>query len=212
MMGKLLLARHHESEWNKKGLWTGSRDVHLTQYGFDKSAEMGKLIEDIPLGAAFASIQVRSIETLACMLEALNINVESIPVEYNKALDERNYGDYTGKNKWEMEKLIGTEAFDHIRRDWDCPVPNGETLKMVYERAVPYYQEKIVPLLKEGKNVLVVSHGNALRALMLHIESMPHEDAAKLEMLFGGIVIYDLTEEGHMVHKEVRQVHSEVNA
>ena len=212
MMGKLLLARHHESEWNKKGLWTGTRDVHLTQYGFDKSAEMGKLIADVRIDAAFASIQVRSIETLACMLEALNITVESIPVEYNRALDERNYGDYTGKNKWEMEKLIGKEAFDHIRRDWDCPVPNGETLKMVYERAVPYYQEKIIPLLREGKNVLVVSHGNALRALMTYIESIPHEEVSRLEMLFGGIVIYDLNEEGKMLHKEVRQVHSEVNA
>lgn len=211
-MGKLLLARHHESEWNKKGLWTGSRDVHLTQYGFDKSAEMGKLIDDIQINAAFASIQVRSIETLACMLEVLNITVESIPVEYNKALDERNYGDYTGKNKWEMEKFIGKEAFDHIRRDWDCPVPNGETLKMVYARAVPYYQEKIVPLLREGKNVLVVSHGNALRALMTFIESVPYEEVAKLEMLFGGIVIYDVTEEGKMARKEVRHVHSEVDA
>lgn len=210
MIGKLILARHHESEWNKKGLWTGKRDVHLTEYGFDKSCEMGILITDIHIDFAFASMQIRSIETLSCMLEAMG--VKEVPTKFSAALNERDYGDYTGKNKWEMEKMVGEETFDHIRRDWDYAVPNGETLKMVYERAVPYFKESVLPLLKEGKNVLIVSHGNALRALMVYIESIPPEKVPELEMLFGGIVIYELDNDGHKISKEMRQVESDVHA
>lgn len=210
MSGKLIIARHHESEWNKEGIWTGIRDRHLTPLGFKKSEEMGLLIKDTRIDYAFASMQVRSIETLSSMLEALNLT--HVPTEHSSALNERDYGEYTGKNKWEMEKLIGEEQFDRIRREWDCPVPGGETLKMVYERVVPYYEEKIVPLLRAGKNVLVVSHGNALRALMLYLESIPKEEAKNLEMLFGAVVLYEVDEEGRMQHKEVRTTSSHVNA
>ena len=210
MMGKLIIARHHESQWNHEGLWTGTRDVHLTEYGFEKSEEMGLLLRGVKIDCAFASMQVRAIETLSSMLTALELF--HVPIEHNQALNERDYGEYTGKNKWEMEQLLGKDAFEHIRRDWDCPVPGGETLKQVYERVVPFFKQHVLPFLAEGKNVLVVSHGNALRALMLFIEQIPTEDAAKLEMLFGGIVLYDLDAEGHMQHKEVRQVESHVHA
>ncbi len=209
-MGTLLIARHHESEWNKEGLWTGAHDSHLTPYGFQKSLEMGALVKDIRIDCAFASMQVRSIETLSCMLEGRD--TKHIPVEHSAALNERDYGDYTGKNKWEMEKLIGEQQFECVRRDWDCPVPGGETLKMVYERAVPYFEQHVLPLLREGKNVLIVSHGNALRALEMFIEQIPHEDASKVQMLFGGIIIYTLDDAGHSLAKEVRQVPSSVNA
>ena len=209
-MGKLLIARHHESQWNHEGLWTGTRDVHLTEYGFKKSEEMGLLLRDVSIDYAFASMQVRSIETLSSMLTVLELF--HVPVEHTAALNERDYGEYTGKNKWEMEQLIGKDAFEHIRRDWDCPVPGGETLKMVYERVLPFFQQSVLPLLAAGKNVLIVSHGNALRALMLFIEQIPKEDAPKLEMLFGGVVLYDVDSVGHMLHKEVRQVESHVHA
>ena len=81
-------------------------------------------------------------------------------------MNERDYGDYTGKNKFEMEKLLGEEEYKKLRRGWDYPIPHGESLKMVYERAVPYFLEKILPLLREGKNILVVAHGNSLRAMI----------------------------------------------
>jgi 2,3-bisphosphoglycerate-dependent phosphoglycerate mutase len=209
-MAKLIVVRHHESEWNKKGLWTGSRDVHLTQYGFQKSEEMGMLIKDIPIDYAFASMQVRTIETLSCILNSLELY--HVPTQHSSALNERDYGDYTGKNKWEMEKLIGEEAWNKMRRDWDYPVPHGETLKMVYERVVPFYKDVILPLLNTDKNVLMVSHGNAIRALMKYIEKIPDADMGKIEMLFGGIVIYDIDEFGCMTKKEVRHVASEVHA
>ncbi len=208
--GTLIIARHHESEWNKEGMWTGTRDVHLTQYGFQKSTEMGTLLKGMRIDNAFASMQVRAIETLSCMLTALELY--HVPAEYVHALNERDYGDYTGKNKWEMEKTIGAEAFEAMRRDWDYPVPHGETLKMVQERVVPFYMSVILPLLKAGRNVLVVSHGNALRALTMYLESIPPQKAREVEMLFGATVLYHVDEEGKMMSKEVRKVESKVNA
>ena len=202
MNGKLLIARHQESEWNKLGKWTGRRDRHLTDYGFEKANEMGTLIKDIPIDFAFASMQVRAIETLSCILSTNN--EDEIPAEHNAALDERDYGDYTGKNKWDMEKLLGKETFKELRRGWDYPIPHGETLKMVYERSVPYYLEKILPKVKEGKNVLVVAHGNSLRSIIKYIEGISDQNIANFEVPFGAILIYTVDEKGRMVHKEVR--------
>jgi len=209
-MGKLILCRRHESEWNKLGLWTGMRDRHLTEYGFEKAEEMGKNIADIPVQRGFASMLVRSIETLSTMLNAMGqINV---PVEYSAALNERNYGDYTGKDKWEMLKLIGQEEWDNVRRGWDYPVPNGETLKQVYERSVPYFLQTIVPKINAGETVLVAAHGNSCRAIIKYIENISDEEIKNVEMLFGSIFIYDLDEAGHVIHKEIRQIQSNVNA
>ena len=208
--GKLIIARHHESDWNKLGIWTGSRDVHLTEYGFRKSEEMGNLIKGIRIDQAFASTQIRSYETLLGMED--RANDLDVPVEFSSALNERDYGDFTGKNKWEMKKQFGDEQFECIRRDWNCPVPNGETLKMVYERAVPYYKNNIVPLVLEGKNVLVVSHGNAIRALAKYIENISDEDIRNIEMIFGSILLYDIDGEGRMISKEIKKIESSVNA
>ena len=208
--GTLIIARHHESEWNKKGLWTGSRDVHLTPYGLKKSEEMGTLLKDLPPDYAFASGQVRTDETLTEMFKGLGI--EFVDGESSPALNERDYGDYTGKNKWEIKEMVGEEAFDHMRRDWDYPIPHGETLKMVYGRVVPFYTGTIVPLLRAGHRVLVVSHGNALRALEIYLESIPTDHAHDVEMLFGSVVIYTVDDQGKMVTKEIRTAGGKVNA
>ena len=209
MAGKLILARHHESEWNKLGKWTGVTNVGLSPYGFEMSRKMGGLLKGAHVDQAFASEQVRSLETLLCMEDEDGIDV---PITRNTALNERDYGDYTGKDKWEVEKEVGEEAFNDIRRGWDVPVPHGETLKMVYARAVPYYQGTIVPLVMAGRDILVVAHGNSLRAIVKYIERISDEDIASLEFPFGAIFIYDIDAEGHMVHKEIRQVESKVNA
>lgn len=209
-LGKFIVARHHESDWNHKGLWTGMRDRHLTDYGFKKSEEMGLLIKDIKIDYAFASMQVRSIETLSSMLEAME--QYHVPREHSEALDERDYGDYTGKDKWEMEKVLGEEVWNKVRRDWDYPVPNGETLKMVYDRAVPFFLNTIMPHIRDGKNVLMASHGNAIRAIMKYIDNISDDGIKDLEMLFGSVIIYDLDNEGHSVNKEVRETVSKVNA
>lgn len=210
MTGKLIIARHHESDWNKQGLWTGIRDRHLTEYGFEKSREMGLLIKDIHIDKAFASMQVRSIETLSSMLEVME--QYHVKAEHSDTLNERDYGDYTAMNKWDVEKLIGVEEWDKLRREWDYPVPNGETLKMVYARVVPFFLEKIVPPVINGENVLVVAHGNSIRALMKYIEGISDDNIKNLEMLFGAVIIYEIDKNGHKISKEVRQVNSSVNA
>jgi 2,3-bisphosphoglycerate-dependent phosphoglycerate mutase len=210
MAGKLILARHHESEWNKLGKWTGTRDRHLTDYGFEKSGDMGLLIKDLRIDSAFASMQVRSIETLSCILNVCERY--EVPTEHSAALNERDYGDYTGKNKWDMEQLLGEEEFNRLRRGWDYMIPNGESLKMVYDRAVPFFLEKILPCVNEEKNVLVVAHGNSLRTIIKYIENISDEGIAEVEVPFGSIIIYDITPDGRMIHKEVRQTESVVPA
>lgn len=203
-IGKLVIVRHHESEWNKLGKWTGVTDVHLSPAGFDGAKKMGELILDFNFDFIFTSSQIRSQETLESMLSIRTSKID-MPVEHAKELNERDYGDYTGKNKWEVQKLVGEEEFNLIRRGWDNVIPNGENLKMVYERAVPFFLNNILPLLKENKNVLIVAHGNSIRALMKYIENISDEGIANVEMIFGSVLIYDLDNEGHMVHKEVRQ-------
>jgi len=203
-IGKLIIARHHESKWNKIGVWTGSRDIGLTEHGREMSGKMGLLIKDLRVDCAFASEQVRSLETLTMMLDA--IGMKNIPIERSSALNERDYGDYTGKNKLEMKKLLGKEQYDRVHREWNCPIPGGETVKMVYERAVPYYKKVILPVLLAGKNVLLISHGNAIRALMKYIESIPDEKVKSLEMLFGSVVVYGIDPIGQMTSKETREL------
>jgi 2,3-bisphosphoglycerate-dependent phosphoglycerate mutase len=204
MTGKLIIARHGESEWNHEGRWTGSANVGLTDYGFDMSRKMGDLLKDfLPISKAFASAQIRSLETLLCMEDDICIDV---PITRSAALNERDYGDYTGKNKWEVEKEIGEEAFEMMRRDWDCPVPHGETLKVVYDRVVPYYLETILPIVLEGQTVLVVAHGNSLRALIKYIENIADANMGTIEMPFGTIFAYELDPSGRSTSKEIRSM------
>jgi 2,3-bisphosphoglycerate-dependent phosphoglycerate mutase len=88
-------------------------------------------------------------------------------------------------------------------------VPGGETLKMVYERVIPFYKNTILPLLEEGKNVLLVAHGNSIRALMKYIESISDDEVGNLEMLFGQILVYDVDKEGHIVTKKIESISTE---
>ena len=192
------------------GKWTGWRDPHLTEYGFDKSEDMGLLIKDLPIDCAFASMEVRSIETLSCMLNVCERH--EIPTEHSPNLNERDYGDYTGKNKWEMEKLLGETEFKKLRRSWNDVPPNGESLKMVYDRVLWLLQNRILPMVLEGHNVLVVAHGNSLRALVKYLENIPDDKIAEVEIPFGAVIIYDLDEQGRMVKKEIRQTESQVPA
>lgn len=203
-IGRLVMIRHHESEWNKLGKWTGVVDVHLSSDGFVGAKKMGELIKDFHFDYAFTSVQIRSKETYESMMSVRDKN-NDIKTESVKELNERDYGDYTGKNKWDMEKILGHEEFIKIRRSWDYPIPNGESLKMVYERSVPFYLNKILPLLREDNNVLIVAHGNSIRSIMKYIENISDEKISEVEMSFGSILIYDLNTEGHMLSKEIIQ-------
>ncbi|HET7302357.1 MAG TPA: 2,3-bisphosphoglycerate-dependent phosphoglycerate mutase [Candidatus Saccharimonadales bacterium] len=202
--GQLLITRHCESEWNALGKWTGSTDVHLSENGFKQAATIGEAVKEIHIDYAFASQQIRTLETLESILDASG--QVSVPYQRSESLNERDYGDYTGMNKWEVRDKVGEEEWNKIRRDWDHAVPNGETLKMVYERAVPFYQQVILPMLREGKTVLVVAHGNSIRSLIKYLENISDEDIAHVEMPFGSILDYKVADDGRMEAKSVMKI------
>ncbi len=201
--GTLVLIRHAESEWNALGKWTGVTDVHLSETGYKQAEIFGDTITDIRFDEAFCSEQTRAFETLQGILKASD--QQDILVTRNGAINERDYGDYTGMNKFEVRDEIGEEAFNAIRRGWDTPIPHGETLKDVYSRSVPYFKEVILPKLQRGENILIVAHGNSLRSLIKHLENVSDDGVAGLEMDFGKFVIYQFDENGQIVNREERQ-------
>lgn len=204
-MGILVISRHGESEWNLLGKWTGWTDVSLTEKGVADTVRLGALLKDVQFDAAYTSNLKRTHQTLDALLKGAGI--ESLPTTRAEALNERDYGDLTGKNKWEVKEEIGEEAFNGIRRGWDYPVPGGETLKDVYARALPYFEREVLPRLQAGENILLVAHGNSIRALMKHLDQIPDTDMAHVEMPFGQVLVYTFEAgEDLPVKKEVRSV------
>lgn len=207
-MGKLVLARHAESEWNATGQWTGVTDVHLSEKGFHEAGLLGTAFRDldIVLDKAYCSQQIRTRETLEGILDSSG--QFNVPIERAAAINERDYGDYTGKNKWEVKDLVGEEQFNKIRRGWDVEIPNGETLKSVYERVLPFYLETVLPQLRQGQNIILVGHGNSIRSLIKYLESLSDTDVESLEMLFGEILVYEVDEEGRKISKSSAKVNT----
>src|SRR6476619_2408667 len=151
-MSYLILVRHGKSEWNALGLWTGWTDVELTQEGRKEAQKAAQALQDIEIHSSHTSKLKRAQQTLDEIKTALNL--AHIPTSEHEALNERHYGIYTGKNKWQVKEQVGEEEFTKIRRGWDHPIPEGESLKQVYDRLLPYYEEQILKDLKEGKNVI----------------------------------------------------------
>lgn len=204
-MGVLIIARHGESEWNLLGKWTGWTDVGLTEKGYADAVKMGELLKDMRIDEAYVSKLKRTHETLDALLEGAGI--DELKTTKAEALNERDYGDMTGKNKWEVKEELGEEAFNGIRRGWDYPVPGGETLKDVFARVEPYFTTEILPKLQTGENILLVAHGNSIRALLKLLDQVSDDDVSRLEMLFGEMIIYNFETANPLpVHKEVRKI------
>ena len=202
--GRLIILRHGESEWNAKGIWTGTRDVHLSSKGHHDSALIGQALRGTHIDHVFLSKQIRTLETLKGVMEGMGAPLP--PYTSNEAINERDYGIYTGKNKWQMKTELGDEQFQLIRRGWDVAIPEGESLKQVYERSVPYYLQTIVPAVRQGQTILLVAHGNSIRSLMKYIESLSDDTVGRLEMLFGTILEYHIDDDGHMTAKHEQHV------
>jgi 2,3-bisphosphoglycerate-dependent phosphoglycerate mutase len=200
-MAYLVLVRHGESEWNAKGLWTGWTDVNLSEKGREEARKAGELLKDIHFDFAYTSLLKRAQQTL---FEIQNILQTQLQPIMDKALNEKDFGDYTGKNKWDIKKEVGEKEFQRIRRSWDYPPPNGESLQMVYDRVLPYYEAEILPKLKLRKNILVAAHGNSLRALIKYLENISDEEIPNLELATGGIYVYQIDTEGKIISKEIR--------
>ncbi|OGH29259.1 MAG: hypothetical protein A3B44_04250 [Candidatus Levybacteria bacterium RIFCSPLOWO2_01_FULL_38_21] len=198
----LALVRHGESTWNARGIWTGWEDPPLSEKGMEEAREAGEKLKNIKFDLAFTSDLLRAQQTLKQMGYVLK---EQIPAIVSPALKERDYGVYTGKNKWSILKELGEEGFKKLRRGWDVPIQNGETLKDVYNRTVPYYESEILPKLKDGKNVLVSAHGNSLRALVRYLDGLSDSDVENLEIATGEVIIYKVDTAGSVVSKELRR-------
>lgn len=203
-MAYLILVRHGKSEWNAKGLWTGWTDIPLNDDGREEAHTAATEISDLPLDIAFTSDLSRAQETLDIILHDLR---KTISITKAQELKERNYGNLTGKNKWEIEKETGEEQFQKLRRGWDVPIQNGETLKNVFARVIPYYEAHILPLLREGKNIIISAHGNSLRALVKYLDKLSDDDVTKLEIATGEVYVYTINEHGEVIRKEIRAEH-----
>jgi len=200
-MAYLVLVRHGQSEWNALGLWTGQEDIGLTEQGRVEARSAAEHLRELTLHKGYSSNLSRAQQTLEEIKSALeHTDLETV---YHKALNERHYGDYQAKNKWDIKDTIGEENFTKLRRSWDHPVPHGETLKDVHARVLPYYEDTILSDLKEGKNVIVAAHGNSLRALMKHLEEVEDRNVHELEIGTGEVIMYEIDEAGKMISKQI---------
>ena len=199
MSGKLILIRHGESEWNALGKWTGWTDVSITDEGTRLSRELGEKLGDVRIDVAYNSELKRTKETLDAVLEGAGQTPER---RVSGAVNERDYGVYTGMLKEEVRTEIGEEAYLALRRGWDRPIENGESLKDVYTRVLPFYLEEIVPQLLDGKNVLIVGHGNSLRAMVKYIDALSDDDISSFEFGHNCTMIYEVDADGRRVSEE----------
>ncbi len=201
-MAYLVLVRHGQSEWNALGQWTGLTDVELTEQGREEARKAARELEDITFHRAHTSQLKRAQDTLGHILEELG--QAELEARRHAALNERDYGELTGKNKWQVKEEHGEEKFTLWRRSWDHQVPGGETLKDVHDRVVPYYEEHIAKDLKAGHNVIVAAHGNTLRALVKHLEDIHEDNVDAVEIGTGEVYVYEIDEDGKVVGKQIR--------
>jgi 2,3-bisphosphoglycerate-dependent phosphoglycerate mutase len=200
-MPRLTLVRHGESQWNLENRFTGWVDVDLSPKGEREAAAAGHVLKGVPVDVLFTSVLKRAMRTaeIACAEAGIN----DIPVHRDEALNERHYGDLQGLNKAETAEKFGADQVHVWRRSYDVPPPNGESLKDTQARVAPYYQSQIVPLLREGKNVMVVAHGNSLRALVMFVEHLTPDEILKTEIATGVPITYELDEDLNVVTKSV---------
>jgi len=189
-MSKLVIVRHGQSVWNKENKFTGWVDVDLAEKGVEEANRAGELLKDYKFDAAFTSVLKRANRTLDIILD--KIGQTDIPITYNEALNERMYGDLQGKNKDEMREEYGEEQVHIWRRSYDVQPPGGESLKDTAERVLPYFEKEIVPMIKEGKDLIISAHGNSLRALIMKLEGLSPEEILKVEVPTGVPKVYDL--------------------
>ncbi len=191
-MAKLLIFRHGQSLWNLENKFTGWVDVDLSEKGIQEAKEAGKKIKGMLFDFAYSSALIRAQKTLQLALESAGH--PAITPVYHQALNERMYGDLQGLDKTETAKKYGDEQVKIWRRSYDIAPPNGESLKDTAARVIPYFISEIKPKLKAGKNVLVVAHGNSLRALIMHLEKMTPEQILEFEIGTAQPRLYELNE------------------
>src|SRR3954452_5176547 len=188
----LVLVRHGQSEWNLKNLFTGWKDVDLTEAGIAEARAAGRKLkaQGLAFDCAYTSALKRAQRTLDLMLEEMGQS--GIPIARDQALNERDYGDLVGLNKDDARKKWGEEQVHIWRRSYDVPPPGGESLKDTVARALPYFVQEILPHVLRGERTLISAHGNSLRALIMVLERLTPEQILKRELGTGVPIVYRL--------------------
>lgn len=198
-MPKLVLIRHGQSLWNLENRFTGWVDVPLTPQGEAEAAAAAEKIRHLSFDVAYTSALTRAQRTLAIILET---NGWQIPIIRDQALNERHYGDLQGLNKADTAAKYGDDQVKIWRRSYDVPPPNGEALKNTAERTLPFYERAILGDIRQGKNVLVVAHGNSNRSIVMKLDQLTGEQVVGVELGTGVPLVYELAEDGTVLGKE----------
>jgi 2,3-bisphosphoglycerate-dependent phosphoglycerate mutase len=197
----LVLVRHGQSEWNAKNLFTGWKDVNLTELGVEEARSAGEKLKKAGhhFDIAYTSNLIRAQKTLTLILEELGQGgLETIR---DVALNERDYGDLVGLNKAETAEKFGAEQVHIWRRSYDVAPPGGESLKDTAARTLPYFEAKILPRVLAGENVIVSAHGNSLRAIVMRLDGLSEDEITRLNIATGAPMIYRLNEDGSVAEK-----------
>src|SRR5579885_554345 len=197
-MPKLVLIRHGQSIWNLENRFTGWVDVPLTQVGEEEARKAASHLRDIDFPVAYTSALRRAQDTLRIILETLG---RDVPVIRDQALNERHYGDLQGLNKDELRKEFGEAQVKIWRRSYDVPPPGGEALKDTAARTLPFFKRCIMGDIRQGKNVLVVAHGNSNRSIVMELDKLSKEEVLELNLETGVPLVYELSNEGEVLSK-----------
>jgi 2,3-bisphosphoglycerate-dependent phosphoglycerate mutase len=197
----LVLVRHGQSEWNLKNLFTGWRDVALTDIGIAEARAAGRKLraQGIGFDIGFTSALKRAQDTMTLMLEEMSL--PDIPVFKDLALNERDYGDLSGLNKDDARKRWGEEQVHVWRRSYDVAPPGGESLRDTAARVLPYYIEEILPRVLRGERTLVTAHGNSLRALVMVLDRLGPKEIIARELATGVPLIYHLNADATVANR-----------
>lgn len=197
----LVLVRHGQSEWNLKNLFTGWRDVDLTEQGIAEAKEAGRKLraQGLVFDIAFTSALKRAQRTLDLLLSEMGQS--GIPVFKDQALNERDYGDLVGLNKDDARRKWGDEQVHIWRRSYDVPPPGGESLKDTVARTLPYFVQEILPCVLRGQRTIISAHGNSLRALVMVLEKLSPDGILKRELPTGVPIIYRLNADATVASK-----------
>jgi len=199
----LVLVRHGQSEWNLKNLFTGWRDVDLTEQGIAEARSAGQKLKarGMSFDVCFTSVLKRAQRTLDLALEELGQT--GLPITRDLALNERDYGDLSGLNKDDARKKWGEEQVHIWRRSYATAPPGGESLRDTGARVWPYYIHTMQPHVLRGERMLVAAHGNSLRALIMALDGLSPDEVVKLELATGVPIVYRLNADSTVASKEV---------
>lgn len=227
MTYQLVLIRHGQSAWNQENRFTGWYDVDLTEKGRQEASKAAKQLKDQGYGfdVVYTSVLTRAIRTMWIVLDEMGLMY--LPVHRSYRLNERHYGALTGLNKAETAEKHGEEQVKIWRRSFDVPpplledgderlpsrdpryagmdpllLPRGESLELTIKRVLPYWQDAIVPSLRRGERVLVVAHGNSLRALVMYLDGMSPEEILEFNIPTGVPIAYELDDDLRPVKRE----------